>query len=36
MAGFKEATGDLTEAAQVTKLSSSSGQRHYIVNGWRA
>ena len=30
---FKEATGDLMEAEQVAKLSSSSGQRHYIVNG---
>ena len=30
---FKEATGDLKEANQVAKLSSSSGKSHYIVNG---
>ena len=30
---FKEATGDLTEAKQISKLSSSSGKSHYIVNG---
>ena len=30
---FKEATGDLTEAKQIAKLSSSSGKSHYIVNG---
>ena len=30
---FKEATGDLTEAKQIAKPSSSSGKSHYIVNG---
>ena len=30
---IKTATGDLTEAKQIAKLSSSSGKSHYIVNG---